>query len=728
MSAAPRVLLVWPGCEGPASGNFGVPQLVLLATYARQVTGAHIEIRDLAMERLAFGPIDPAALFDGYDVIAFSVYSSFDLLKCEALASFARERAPDAVIVAGGYHASARPTDLIYDGSAFDVCVVGEGEHALVKIIESVAGGAPLRQTILASDPVHDLSSLPASDWSLLSRYRSVAREHASQAQVYLSRGCPFDCAFCMERAKREVSWRALPVERAVEEIVSLHEFLDLSTWTLYIADALFGMKKSWRRELLEALARAGVPVKKLWLLIRVDLVDDEDLRLFGDANCGLGFGLESGDPALLATIRKAGKLDTYLERMKELVAWTRERDVPWGANIIVGHPGETRESMHTSARYMRELFLDDPRGVTGFLSVDPFRLYPGSPIDTERGAWEARFGTRFHRTEWWQDGDQEFLSEWVDPSEDLDWRERTRLTHELLAPIVRGVEERFVYRGPARDYFLRAIRGQAELFEPASELHYLDRYYAWLRYLGWGRRADEERAQDGALRDLALRRRRAWRSTVAKRAKIDQGHPVLDRIEQVPRERFVPTDQILESTRDRPVRLDESGGANVSAMHAYARAFSLAEVAEGDIVADLGGGTGYGATLLAELVGETGRVVSVEVDPRLSALACTLVPDNVDCVAGDAMDVASWGVVPDVVVVGFAIDEIPEAWLAFLSEGARIVTPLNGEDGQRLARLRVGGALERFEPVHYVARRDEAPAPVRRTSAKRARTRLPTI
>ena len=75
-----RVLLLWPGCEGPASGNFGVPQLVLMATHARRETGAHVEIIDLAAERY-FGPVDVAKLFEGWDVIAFSVYSSFDHLK-----------------------------------------------------------------------------------------------------------------------------------------------------------------------------------------------------------------------------------------------------------------------------------------------------------------------------------------------------------------------------------------------------------------------------------------------------------------------------------------------------------------------------------------------------------------------------------------------------------------------------------------------------------------------
>ena len=710
-----RVLLLWPGTDGAASGNFGVPQLVLLATYLREKTDAEVHIRDLVAER-ALGPVSLDRIFAaddgrGYDVIAFSVYSSFDWLKCHAIAEIAREKHPEAVIVAGGYHASARPTEIVRDGSPFDVCVVGEGERPMVRVVESVAGGAPLREAILGPDAVEDLSELPPSDWTFLDRYKHVARRVASQAQVYFSRGCPFDCAFCMERAKREVSWRALPVERALEEIRSLHRWVDLTGWTVYVADALFGMRKSWRRELLEGLARERIPADKIWMLIRIDLVEDEDLALFADANCSLGFGLESGDPQHLATIRKAGRLDTYLERMKDLAAWARERNVPWGANVICGHPGETPATMERSAAYLRELFLD-PRGTTGFLSVDPFRLYPASPIDAERAQWERRFGTRFHYPDWWHDGDPEFLSEWVDPSSELDYRERERLQHELLDPILAGIEERFVYDGPARDYFLRAIRDQAALGAPRNRLHYMDRLYAWMRYLGFGSRADELRREHAALADVAREVRRTVLPRVAKQAQLDPGHRVLAAIERVPRERFVPVDHIRDSAQDVAIPLDREGNASVSAMHAYARAFSLLDILEGDTVLDLGAGTGYGTALLSELVGETGHVHAIEIDPALSAQAAKNLADraNVTIHTADALDASSWPIAPTKVYVAFALEELPPSWP---TANAVIVAPLTAPSGtQHLTRL-TPTARERFEEVLYVPTR-AAPAPAK--------------
>lgn len=713
-----RVLLLWPGSVGASGGSFGCPQLVGLATYVQAHTKAQVHVRDLVFERAlasssrrAFS-LSEVFLGDdghGYDVVGIAVYSSFDWLPCEALAARARALLPNAVIVAGGYHASARPSEVIEDRSPFDVCIVGEGELPFTRIVQSVEGGAPIRKQILGSEPIDELDALPPTDWSHLDRYRAIARDHATQAQLYLSRGCPFDCAFCMERAKREVRWRAYSVERAIDEVVRLHAWLDLRGWTVFVTDALFGMKTSWRRAFLDELARRALPIDTTWLLLRIDLVEDDDLALLREANCSVGFGLESGDPDQLAIIRKTGRLDTYLDRMREIAAWSLEHDLAWGANVIVGHPGETRASMERSAAYLRGLFLS-PRATTGFLSVDPYRFYPGSPIDQERGHWEQRFGTRFHAPTWWREGDPAFLSEWCDPSRELDFLERESLQDALFGPILEQIESRYVHRGPGREHFLRSIRDQVAVRR--GRLDTLGRYFAWRAWTGHRHEATSELHAHVDVVRLAREGREAALPAIARIARISMSSPLIEAIRDVPRERFVPIDAVAESVRDEAIPMGE---VSVSAMHAYALVYSLAAIEPGRRVLDLGSGSGYGAALLRWLVGPEGSVRGVEVDPELVRSSRVALGDaGVAIVEGDARDPSHWTEDLDVVVAGFAWDAIPLAQIARLREGAVVVLPVvTGPNEQRLARIEAGPSPEItwHAPVRYVGARNAAAA-----------------
>jgi protein-L-isoaspartate(D-aspartate) O-methyltransferase len=705
------VLLLWPGGLFGGGANFGVPQLLAIAGAIRRRADAVVDVVDLDLER-ALGPVDLRAIARrGYDLVGVSCYSSYDYLKVLEIGAFFRAELPRAWLATGGYHASARPGDFTGPGSPFDFVVVGDGELPMARLAESLTAGRRPLARVMGPEPVAHPDDADPCDWSLLDRYRPVARRVASQAEIYLSRGCPYDCAFCMERAKRDVSWRALAPERAVEELHRLDRFLDLSTWTLFIADALFGMKLAWRRAFLEGLARRPIRARKIWLLIRLDLVEREDLALMARANVAPGFGLESGDPGLLRTIRKAGKLDGYLDRMMDVAGWAHELGVPFGANVIVGHPGETEETMRRSAAFLERLFLGDPRGTMGFLSVDPFRLYPGSPIDEDREGWETRTGMRAHRYPWWHDGDQSFLSEWVDPSGSLDYARALGLRRELFGPIVRAIPARLAYQGPARDYFVRAVDEQVELASESATLATMGLLHLW-RGLTGAEGHDARRALigDAALADVA---RGARREALAARD-IDPSTPVFRALLEVPRERFVRAEDVGSSAGDQALALDDEGAATVSAMHAYAQAFTALGLAEGDALVDLGGGTGYGAAIAAAVVGPAGRVLTIEIDPALARQARENLAErpNVEVVEASAHDVERWRGAGKV-YAGFAQREVPAAWIDALAAGGELVAPVGAGPDQvlvRVSRAPAGVVTVPLGAVRYVPDRGLRP------------------
>jgi len=692
-----RALLVWPGGLFSGGANFGVPQLLAIAAAMKATGDVEVDVVDLDAERALGGRTDLDTLLGGgdrpYDIVGISCYSSYDYLKVCAIAERVRAKLPRAWIVTGGYHPSARPDDFTSEGSPFDFVVVGDGEAPMARLARAVVSGKRPLLRVLGPESVGDLGAMPPIDWELLARYRPVARKVASQAEIYLSRGCPYDCAFCMERAKRDTSWRALDPLHAVDEMHRLDSFLDLSTWTLFIADALFGMKTSWRRTFLEELARRPIRARKIWLLVRIDLLEREDLALMARANVGAGFGLESGDADQVRLIRKVGRLSDYLDQMMRVSEWARELGVPWGANVIVGHPGETEQTLRTTAKYLERLFLSDPRGTTGFLSVDPFRLYPGSPIDEERAAWEERTGMRVHRYPWWHDGDQDFLAEWVDPSRELGFRKAHALRHELFRPIVEGIAKSFAYNGPATDYFRRAITEQIDLLAPRNAARTLARDHLWrsvVRAEGGGTNGGAQLGPGGPLLvadddALAAFSHAARAETMQDNPRFEGAEDRISRaVRDVPRERFVPLLALPDAHLDRALSLDEEGLATISAMHAYVSTFRALELAPGDELVDLGGGSGYGAAIAAAVVGPGGRVTSLEIDASLVESARRSLEGltsgaDVTMLARDAHDVAVWAGARKV-SVGFDVGVLPESWVQALAPGGRLVAPVGGK------------------------------------------------
>ena len=64
--------------------------------------------------------------------------------------------------------------------------VVGDGERPLARLAEALAAGKRPLNRVLGPEPVLEPKELVPYDWSLLERYRPIARRMASQAEIYL--------------------------------------------------------------------------------------------------------------------------------------------------------------------------------------------------------------------------------------------------------------------------------------------------------------------------------------------------------------------------------------------------------------------------------------------------------------------------------------------------------------------------------------------------------------
>jgi protein-L-isoaspartate(D-aspartate) O-methyltransferase len=152
-----------------------------------------------------------------------------------------------------------------------------------------------------------------------------------------------------------------------------------------------------------------------------------------------------------------------------------------------------------------------------------------------------------------------------------------------------------------------------------------------------------------------------------------------------VPRHLFVPRVSLEEAYADDPVYTKHDGsGASISAASQptiVAMMLEQLQAQPGDRVLEIGAGTGYNAALLAHLVGEDGRVITIDVDADIvegarSGLAAAGVR-NVRVILGDGALGHADGAPYDRIIATVGAWDLPRAWLEQLAPAGRLVVPM---------------------------------------------------
>lgn len=126
-----------------------------------------------------------------------------------------------------------------------------------------------------------------------------------------------------------------------------------------------------------------------------------------------------------------------------------------------------------------------------------------------------------------------------------------------------------------------------------------------------------------------------------------------------------------------------------------------LLDVKPGNRVLEIGTGSGYSAAVLAQRVGHTGHVVSIDIDPDLIARAARLHAgvgnDHVELHATDG--IAGWAsdAPYDRIVAWTTPHVVPEQWVTQTAPGGVIVTPVKIADiacANAVVRVEVGDEI----------------------------------
>ena len=189
-------------------------------------------------------------------------------------------------------------------------------------------------------------------------------------------------------------------------------------------------------------------------------------------------------------------------------------------------------------------------------------------------------------------------------------------------------------------------------------------------------------------------------------RAKRLADAPVIEAFLAVPRHVFLPQDCAAQAYEDTAIAIkSDAAGLPVSASSQPAMMAIMLDQLGLDVgqrVLEIGTGTGYNAALIAQIVGESGAVVTIDVEPDLVEKAAASLAAagfaGVTVVCGDGADGVPGQAPYDRIIVTAGVWDLAPQWLAQLGAGGRIVAPIS----VRGIQLSVA-----FEPAetHWVAR-----------------------
>lgn len=224
-------------------------------------------------------------------------------------------RAMGIPVVMGGVH----PTFIVEEALQHaDYVVRGEGEEAILPLMEAIAEGGDLTKVPSLSyhqdvkiihNPqaqlITDLDTVPSPDYSLIAGWREGVRMPV--ISIDTSRGCPYNCAFCSVVPMFGRRYRFVSLQRAVDKIEAAAKVAK----HVFIVDDNFTANIERTKAILREVIRRGLKLE--WSAqVRAEAARDRELlQLMSEAGCFIVFiGFESINPLTLKVYNKKQTLD----------------------------------------------------------------------------------------------------------------------------------------------------------------------------------------------------------------------------------------------------------------------------------------------------------------------------------------------------------------------------------------------------------------------------------
>lgn len=269
-------------------------------------------------------------LMNSPNIVGIGVYI-WNALEASELVQIIKKVSPQTTVILGGPEVSYAPLRVNF-GNA-DFIIQGEGDTAFYDLCKNIINATPPENKIIKmSMPSLKEIELP---------YKYYTDEDIQNRYIYveLSRGCPFECEFCLSSMDEKV--RAFNLDKVLEEFENLWQ---RGARNFKFVDRTFNLNMRTANRILDFFLEKEEPY-----FAHFEVIPDhfpaslrKKISQFPHGALQLEIGIQTLNPEIANNISRQLLLDKIEEN---IIFLENETEAHIHLDLIVGLPGETLES-----------------------------------------------------------------------------------------------------------------------------------------------------------------------------------------------------------------------------------------------------------------------------------------------------------------------------------------------------------------------------------------------
>lgn len=296
-----------------------------------------------------------------------------------------RKLRPQAAIVIGGPEVAFDAEKIFAELPQADYIVQGEGELVFSELLEYLAGGGSVPQHIAYREGeqvnlnggitvIDDMSLLPFP-------YPDLEKMLAEHKIVYYecTRGCPFNCAYCLSGISRSV--RKRPLELVLRD---LDRFIAAGVPLVKFVDRTYNLDEKYFLPMMEHLAQADTNAT-FHFEIKADILSEHVMDFLATVPKGrfqLEIGIQSTHQPTLKAINRQDNWEKLSANVKRLLSFG---NMHIHVDLIAGLPYEDLPTFAKS--------FDDVYGLgADMLQLGFLKVLPGTQMRRETEQHDLRY------------------------------------------------------------------------------------------------------------------------------------------------------------------------------------------------------------------------------------------------------------------------------------------------------------------------------------------------